>query len=632
MHDPSKLFHQALQLHSSGSIQAAESLYSEILKARSDHFDALHMLGVLRYQQGRLPEAFSLIGAALKAKPGFPPALLNFGLVLEALQRREEALAAYDKALAVKPDYADALCNRGNVLQELSRPAEALASFDRALTIAPNDADTLNNRGNALRDLRRPAEALASYQKALAIEPDHRYAFDGLADTALVICDWRRTRALAGQMTTRLRHGRSSINPFRFLAYGSEPSLQLEAARKFVAREIAVPAPPQRGAVRNHDKLRIAYLSSDFRNHPVGHLTVGLYEIHDRRRFEIMGISYAPDDGSEIRARLGKAFDRFYDASVKSDQEVTRLLRDLQVDIAIDLNGHTQGNRLGILAPHPAPVQVSYLGYPGTTGADFLDYVIADPTILPFDQQRWYSEKIVHLPDCYLVYDSKRCPVTAAAPTRGEAGLPHDRFVFCCFNQSYKITAPIFDVWMRLLGANGGSVLWLSHANDAASANLRREAQARGIDPNRLIFAARLPRFEDHLARHGLADLFLDTLPYNAHTTAGDALSMGVPLVTCQGTTFAGRVASSLLHAVGLPELITGSLGEYEALALRLAADGAFLRGLRDRLEQNRSTCPLFDMDRFRRHIESAYITMWEIQQRGSPRSFRVDSDEAPGR
>jgi predicted O-linked N-acetylglucosamine transferase (SPINDLY family) len=296
----------------------------------------------------------------------------------------------------------------------------------------------------------------------------------------------------------------------------------------------------------------------------------------------------------------------------------------MQVDIAVDLTGHTQDGRLGILAHRPAPVQVSYLGYPGTTGADFIDYVIADPTVLPRDHQPYFTERIVHLPDCYQANDSTRT-IAARTPTRREAGLPDEGFVFCCFNNNYKITRPIFDIWMRLLGAAEGSVLWLRQDNGDAQVNLRREAAARGIDPSRLLFATRV-ELQDHLARHRLADLFLDTLPYNAHTTASDALWAGLPLLTCRGASFAGRVATSLLGAVGLPELATSDLAEYEALALRLATDPPLLRGFRQRLQQSRSTCPLFDTDRFRRHIESAYVTMWELQRGGEgPRSFNVE-------
>jgi protein O-GlcNAc transferase len=600
--------------------------FDQALAIKPDSVEALNNRGGALQDLKRPAEALANFDQALAIVPDYAEALYNRGKALQDLRRNAEALASYDKALAIKPDNAEAHNNRGNALQDLKRTDEALASFDKALTIRPDYGDALYNRGLALRDLRRPAEALASFDRALAIEPDHRYAFGGLADAALTICDWARSERLAAELEVHIALRSSIISPFTLLGYGAGPSLQLECARMFIEDKMPAPTQPLwNGAVCRHEKLRVAYLSADFREHPVAFLMVELFELHDRARFEILGISFGSDDQSEIRSRLIRAFDRFHDVRSKTDLDVAKLLSDLQVDIAIDLNGHTEGARLGILAHRPAPVQASYLGYASTTGAEFIDYAIADEIVLPFDQQPFYTEKIVHLPDCFLVNDAKKA-VSSRTPTRREAGLPDDGFVFCSFNNSYKITPSTFDVWMRLLKAVDGSVLWLSRANDEAAVNLHRQATARGVDPARLIFAPKVARLEDHLARNRLADLFLDTLPYNAHTTASDALWAGLPLLTCRGASFAGRVATSLLHAAGLPELATRDLGAYEALALRLATDASLLRSFRQRLEQNRSTCALFDTDRSRRHMETAYTTMWDIRQRGeSPRSFSVE-------
>jgi predicted O-linked N-acetylglucosamine transferase (SPINDLY family) len=338
-----------------------------------------------------------------------------------------------------------------------------------------------------------------------------------------------------------------------------------------------------------------------------------------------LGISYGPDDGSEIRARLVKAFDQFHDVVLRGDREVAQLLLDLDVDIAVDLKGHTEQARPAILAYRPAPIQVSYLGYTATMGVDFIDYILADRVALPFDQQQHYSEKIVHLPDSYWVNDSKRS-VAEEVPLRGLAGLPQDGFVFCCLNNSYKLTPQFFDVWMRLLRQVEGSVLWLLGTSEAATRNLCNEASARGVDPSRLVFAPKT-EISKHLARHRLADLFLDNLPVNAHTAASDALWVGLPVLTCMGESFVGRVAASLLGAVGLPELVTRSLDEYEALALKLATDPALIASIRQKLDGNRKTYPLFSTDRLRRDIERAYATMWDIARRGEPpRSFAVDA------
>jgi protein O-GlcNAc transferase len=393
-----------------------------------------------------------------------------------------------------------------------------------------------------------------------------------------------------------------------------------------VAKDIPKRAPLARErSVAERGRIRVAYLSADFRGHATAYLMAGLFKQHDRSRFEIIGVSFGADDGSDMRAQLAGSFDQFLDVSAQGDREVAELLRQRGVDIAVDLKGHTEAGRPGILAYRPAPVQVTYLGYPGPLGLDFIDYVVGDKVILPLDQQPFYAEKFVHLPGTYQVNDSQRV-IATRAPTRAELGLPSDAFVFCCFNHTWKITPAMFDIWMRLLRSVDGSVLWLFQSNDPACANLRKEAQARGIDPARLVFAPFRDQAE-HLARIACADLFLDTLPCNAHTTASDALWAGVPVLTALGETFAGRVAASLLHGVGLPELITESLPEYEALARKLATDPALLQSLRRKLAHNRSRCALFDTARFTRHLESAYTTMWEIARRGEgPRSFAVDS------
>jgi protein O-GlcNAc transferase len=409
--------------------------------------------------------------------------------------------------------------------------------------------------------------------------------------------------------------GRSAfIAPFQLLFCSDDASLQLECARRFAASTLPVP-PRQTHAPRHHDKIRIGYLSADFRNHPMAHLTAELLELHDRSRFDVVGIGFGPDDRSAIRARIVEGFDKFYDLRAKSDADIAALMREAEIDIAIDLMGHTRNSRAGILAHRPAPIQVSYLGYPGTMGVDFIDYVMADPIVLPFDQQAFYTEKIVHLPETYWVNGSVS-DIPQCSLTRRQAGLPEHGLVFCCFNKAAKITAPVFEVWMRLLAKVEGSVLWLLRDNAAAERNLRGEAAARGIDPNRLVFADRMER-DQHLARHRLADLFLDTMPYNAHTTASDALAAGLPVVTSLGSTFSGRVAASLLSALGLPELIAHSLAEYEALALKLFGDSNYRARTIARLEQNRKKFPLFDTDRFRAHLESAYQVMWQRWQRG---------------
>jgi protein O-GlcNAc transferase len=618
------VFQNALAMHQRGQLAEAERGYREILKLDPGDFDAVHLLGVIFVQRGQFAEGERLIAQALEIDPNEPNALNNRGIALAELKRFEEAIAAYDRAIAHKPDYAEAFGGRGNALKGLKRFDEAIASYDKAISLKPNYAEAHSNRGNALAELKRYDDALASYDRALAIRSNDGFALAGAADCALKLCDWSQRAKRADQLRTHVAEGKSVVYPFVFLSYGGDAALQLKCARGYIASQIPfVPQPLWDGRIWRNEKIKVAYLSADFCQHPIAYLTAGLFEHHDRSRFAVLGVSFGPDDNSSIRSRLMSSFDQFHDVRFESDRDVARLLHELQVDIAIDLQGHTLKARESILAFRPAPIQVNYLGYPGTMGATFIDYVIADKIVLPFGEQPHYTEKIVHLPECYQVNDSQR-RIDGRTPSRRELGLPESAFVFCCFNNSYKITAPFFDVWVRLLKVVDGSVLWLLRDNEGAEKNIRREAATRGIDQERIIFAGRKP-LEQHLARHRVADLFLDTLPYGAHTTASDALWAGLPVLTCCGDAFAGRVAASLLSAVGLNELVTHTLGDYEALALRLAQDRSFLTGLRTKLARNRESCPLFDSGRFTRHLESAYATMWNIWLRGErPQSFSV--------
>ncbi|HSS13289.1 MAG TPA: hypothetical protein VLL04_05330, partial [Rhizomicrobium sp.] len=415
---------------------------------------------------------------------------------------------------------------------------------------------------------------------------------------------------LAPRIRDAVLEGKTVIQPFVVMGYHDDNALQLRASENYVRQ--AGPGTLPRlwsGERYGHDRIRVAYLSADFHQHVTAALTAEMFECHDRTRFEITAISFGPDDGSAMRQRLVKAFDRFHDARQQSDREVAELLRQWEIDIAIDLGGHTSGARPWVLAHRPAPVQAKYMGYPGTSGSDFIDYLIADRLVVPEDQERFFSEKIAALPDTLWVTDTRR--TVSAAPSRAQAGLPENGFVFCCFNHNWKITPPLFDIWMRLLQQVEGSVLWLLEGNASIRNNLRKEAGARGAAPERLIFAARTTP-DQHLARQQLADLFLDTLPYNAHTTASDALWAGLPLVTTPGRSFPARVAASILKAAELPEMIADDLAAYEALALRLARDPASLSAIREKLKAGRNRLPLFDTARFTRNLEDIYRAMLE--------------------
>jgi protein O-GlcNAc transferase len=574
-------------LHELGRGEEAEASLDRALALAPDDA-ALHgNRGAALLRSRRFDQALACLDRALARRPDDANLLNNRGNALQGLQRYAEAIEAYDRALALAPDNALVLNNRGAALNEIKLHEDALASFDLAVALAPDYAEAYYNRGNALKGLRRIADALESYAKALEIGTPLPHAFSGFAECAAKICDWGRAAEVEAELESHVLTGKSIVSPSTLIGYGATPALQLKCARTYAVHLFPTLPPPMCAAPRRvHDRLRIAYLSANFNRHAMAYLMANLFERHDRARFEVVGVSFGADDGSEIRARVAAAFDQFYDVRRFGDGEVAKLVHELKVDIAVDIMGYTQDARPGILSHRPALIQVNYLGYPGTMGADFIDYIIADAIVVPPAEDAFYSEKIVRLPDCYQVNDRQR-RIAERTPSRPEAGLPERGFVFCSFNNSYKITAAMFDVWMELLAKVQGSVLWLIGDNEPTERNLRQEAALRGIDPSRLVFAPRIEQAE-HLARHRLADLFLDTLPYNAHTSCSDALWAGLPVLTCRGDAFAGRVAASLLQAVGLPELVTANLADYAALARWLAEDANLLGEIRKRLAENR--------------------------------------------
>jgi protein O-GlcNAc transferase len=616
---------RGVALHELNRIEDALAAYNRALAVRPNYVEALYNRGNSLEGLKRYEQALDSFDQAIALRPALPEAFSNRGNSLRELKQFDAALASYERALALRPDFAEPLSNRGMILHEMMRYEEAVASYDRALVVRPDYIEALSNRGETLQQLRRFDEARADFDRILAINPDHPHAFSGAAFCAINLCDWEARAHSAAGLNAHISGKKSIISSFVLLGYSGDPALQLQCAQNYIQSKIPVLPPPLwSGQTWRHDKIRVAYLSADFRNHATAFLMAELFEKHDRSRFEFIAISFGRDDESETRQRLIAGFDQFHDVRTKNDRDVARLLHELQIDIAVDLKGYTQDARPEILSHRPAPIQVSYLGYPGSMGTPVIDYFIADRIAAPFGLQPFFSEKIVHLPDSYQVNDSHRW-ITDRAPTRQQAGLPERAFVFCSFNNNWKITPDVFDLWMRLLHQVKGSVLWLLSDNEGAERNLRKEAQRRDVDRSRLIFAGRLSP-EQHLARHALADLFLDTLPCNAHTTASDALWAGLPLITCLGQSFAGRVAGSLLHAADLPELVTSNLDEYQTLALKLARDPECLAGIKAKLARNRTTCPLFNTQRFARHIEAAYTTMWEAWQRGeAPKSFSVE-------
>jgi protein O-GlcNAc transferase len=580
---------EAWRLHRAGDHEKAELLYRDVIRAEPSNYEAHHRLAFLHGQRGQWENAQSVMARAIELNPRAP----------------------------------DAQFLRGTALQKLERHEEAIACFNRALELKPGLAEVGLNRAASLYRLRRYAEAADDYSKILQLAPDYPFVCGNRLFCRLQCCDWRMFESETAAITAAMRSGTRVIAPFDAKALFLSAEDELRCARIWAADQhggqTAPSLPRQR---RSHSAVRVAYVSADFREGPLATLMTGVFERHDRKRIDTIGVSLGPDDGSAARRRCEQAFARFIDVSAKSDIEIASLLRQMEVDIAVDLMGYTEGGRPEIFKHPAAPLQVNYLGYPGTTGSDWLDYLIADRVVVPDDQRGLYAEQIVYMPNTFMPRDTSA--VASAPVTRAGEGLPDQAFVFACFNNTYKFNPTMFDIWMRLLLAIEGSVLWLPESKRATE-NLAREAAARGVARDRLVFAPFRKSPDEHLARLRLADLFLDTLPYNAHTTASDALWAGLPVLTCIGQTFAGRVGASLLQSLAIPELITQSLADYETTAARLARDAKALRAIRDRLERHRLTRPTFDGGRFARDLETAYLRMWERYQRGeTPASFAV--------
>ncbi len=580
-----------------------------------DHAPAHHERGKALAQLRRYEAAVSSQDRALALQPDYTAALFDRALALLELTRHEAALESLDRLIALAPRHPGAWYLRGNTLYAMGRLEAALESYGQVLALSPGDARAWHNRANTLFLLGRHAQAAAGYDRAIALDPQLSSSYGERLHARMHIADWRDFAPEVTRLTALIERGEAPSNPFTLLGVCGSPALQRQAARAWVRER----HPPEAAlgpliARSRHGKLRIGYFSAEFHGHATASLIAELLEIHDRARFEVIGFSFGPDTRDEMRQRLEAAFDRFLDVRAQSDADIARLARSLEIDIAVDLGGFTRGGRPGIFALRAAPVQVSYLGYLGTMSAEYMDYLIADETIVPETDRDHYSEKIVYLPS-YQVNDSKR-RIAERRFGRAQLGLPSAGMVFCCFNSTYKITPDTFDSWMRILTRVPGSVLFLLGGGEPLESNLRQEARARGLDSQRIVFGGRLPAPE-YLARYRAADLFLDTLPYNAGTTGSDALWAGLPVLTCRGEAFAGRIGASLLRAVGLPELITSTPGEYERLAIELASDPAALPALRARLAGALRARPLFDTPSFARHLEAAYAVMADRHHAG---------------
>ena len=656
----------AVALHRAGRLDEAEALYRRALEAQPRNAHALHLLGVILYQKGRAAEAVRLLLEAVALAPMRADFFNHLGMARKASGRLDEAIAAYRQSTALNPAYAEAHYNLGNALQEGQRFEDAVASYRRVLEIVPEHAETLNNLGNALTELGRDgaaqcferavaanprypealanlaatrveagdiADAIRRYEEAVEIDPLYAAAAAPLLHQYQFACAWDDYDALAPHVDslTRRAVARGEMpaeSPFQNVARAIDPALNLAVARlrsADIARRARLSGAtfPMAGRRRPRQRLTVGYLSNDMRNHPIAHLCVGMYGLHDRSKVRVHCYSTGLDDGSHWRRKVVADCDSFVDIRGRSAVEAARRIHDDEVDILVDLMGYTKGHNLGLCALRPAPVQVAWLGFPGTMGADFFDYATVDRIVVPPDQAAFHSETLAYVCHCYQINDNAE-PVSDTRPTRAEQGLPETGTVFCSFNQSYKYDRVMFGAWMKILAEVPGSVLWLMKVNDLAQPNLTREAASHRIDPARLIFSASIPK-PDHMARLALADLALDTRIYGGHTSSSDALRAGVPVVTLQGGHFASRVASSILAAVNLPELVTHRLDDYTALAIRLGRDGREIARLKAALAAGRATAPLFDTTGFVRGLEELYRQMWERYEKGqTPRTLAI--------
>lgn len=638
--------------------EAAAQSYEQALALQPRFAEALFNHGIALLALERFAAALESFDKALALRPGDVELLNNRGVALWHLEWVAESLASYDKALAADPNHVATLLNRAFLQQETACFKEALADYDKVIALEPERERAWNGRGTILHALKRGREALANFNKAVELDPDYAdalvnrahlrwtesgdyagatsdlraaltadpaqpYARGELLHLKMYGADWESFDSEKTLIDQGVRKGDRVVRPFVYQALCESPA-DLQACSRIFAGGL-FPAPVQQAPplAYAHDKIRIGYVSGEFREQATAYLMAGLYELHDREKYDVIAIDNGGGDGSAMRRRLEAGFDKIITITKMSDDEAVDHIRAAEIDILVNLNGYFGAPRMGIFARRAAPIQINYLGFPATLGASYMDYILADRVVIPEEERGFYDEQVVYLPHCYQANDRKR-PIAADVPSRAALDLPDKEFVFCNFNQSYKIIPSVFARWMRILRAVDGSVLWLLKSKPVFEANLSQEAERHGVASRRLIFADSLPP-DQHLARLKQADLFLDSLPYNAHTTASDALWAGLPLLTCRGTTFPGRVAASLLGAIGMAELVAESLDDYEALAIRLARNADELGDLKRKLAQNRLTTPLFDTDQFRKNIETAYTAMWEALKRGeAPKSFAV--------
>lgn len=615
-HSPEANTNMGNSLREAGELENSLGAHERAIQFRPDYADAWINKAATLIALMRPEEALASLETALRLAPHSAQAWSTRGAALRTMRKPAEALASYDEAIRIRRDFAEAWLNRGTTLSDMYRHPEALESYDYVLKLAPKCAQAWFYRGMTLMNMKSYQEALQSYEAALEFNPHLERLRGAYLQAKTTICDWSNLEEQVSALVQDIDAGTSAGTPLGVMNLVADPRLLLKNSAAFTAKL----HPPQSilGPCDHHPsgpKIRLGYFSADFRTHPVGLLLVELFELHDRSRFELLAISFGANVNDPQRERIARACDQFIEVQNKTDKEIAQLSRDLGIDIAIDLGGHTEGSRTGVFAMRAAPIQVNYLGFPGTMGAGYMDYLLADPTVCPPDYQCYYTEKIAYLPHCFIPHDSTR-KTASHVFTRKELSLPDTGFVYCCLNNSQKFNPEIFDSWMRILGRVDGSVLMLYVDNAMARDNLSKEARARGVSPERLVFVGRLEQ-SLYLARYRAVDLFLDTFPYNAGTTAIDALWSGVPVLTRMGQAFVSRMAASLLQSLDLSELVTTSAAAYESLAIELAHNPERFSAIKARLAERKTSAPVFDTKRMTHDVERLYTAMYQRHLNG---------------
>jgi len=598
-----------------GQIDNSLQMFETATKIKPDYAEAYFNQGVILKEVGRLEDAVECYKIAIDLVPNYTDAHNNLGNAYKVLGQLDSAIESYKSAIIFNPSLAHVHNNLGIVFKDMGSMEDAIKSFQNAISINPGLYDAQNNLAIVFRKVKRLKESLVCYERVNELKPDVNFNLTNIFHLKMHLCIWDGLSSQLKELEKKINNRKKVIRPFALLGLIDNPELQMKNSLIYCNDKYLKSSElKQIKDYSRHDKIRIGYFSADFRDHPVSALTIELYEMHNRTKFEVYAFSYGPDTKDEMNLRIKEGVDHFHNVETISDKEIVILARSLEIDIAVDLGGFTQNSRTGVFAMSVAPIQISYLGYLGTMGADYYDYIVADAIIIPEESKKYYTEKIVYLPN-FQVNDSKQSYEDVVS-TRAELGIPEGSFVFCCFNNTYKITPFILDSWVSILKNVDTSVMLVYADNELAKINLSKEISIRGIDSSRLLFGRHLPRPE-YLGRFKVADLFLDTSPYNAGATASDALRMGLPVLTYLGNSFASRMGASLLTAMNLPELITYSQEEYELLAIKLATHPEKLKSIKDKLTNNLSNAPLYDTSLFTYHLESAYQTMYERNQEG---------------